>query len=241
MQRIPRQFLALLRATDGMALMEFMFMLPFLMIMLFGALEIGRAMVITQRTEKATYAIADITSQYSPATVVRSPGELSETELQQNVYPQFSRIMGSYADTASQRVILTSVRKEGGIIRIKWQSAGGGMLSREVTSVVNGLGPDGINAGVRNQPASFAPEVDAQLAGMENDENMVVAEIFYYYNPVWNQALHAIRTIHTSQSATITSPHLLAKRMYFRPRNGDLTCLPDTFVYPVTPDDPTGC
>lgn len=229
---VQKLFHRLLRTAQGVALIEFAFVLPILMLLLFGALEISRAMIITQRVEKVAYALADVTSQYPPATAERLSGEISETELRTNVFPQFERIMGTYADTTRQNMILTSVVREGATNRIKWQIAGGGTLTRNVTSVVNGLAPSAIGVGVMNQTATFSGdgEVAREMQSSSDGENVIIAEIFYQYQPIWTQAIGAIPTSE-GEEITIARAKLLTKRMYFRPRNGSLICLPNTFVY----------
>ncbi len=234
-------FMRAARSEDGVALLEFMLVFPIIMLMLFGALEVSRAMLITQRTEKAGYVMADVASQYIPASGDRLGGELSETELRTNVFPLLTRMMGIYADPSKQAVILSSVRMEGGVKRVKWQIAGGGTLTQDVASVVNGLSPSAIGPAVKNQPTSFAPEVEAQLVGMAQGENLLVAEVFYFYEPIWTSVIQATPTsFSTGEIATVAREKLLVKRMYFRPRSGDLICLPGSFTYPECITAPSG-
>lgn len=229
---ILRCFRRFLRARHGVALLEFALVFPILMLLLLGALEVARAMVITQRVEKVAYALADVTSQYPPASTERLSGEISETELRTNVFPQYERIMGVYADTSKQSMILTSVVREGATNRIKWQIAGGGTLTRNVSSVVNGIAPSAIGVGVMNQAATFPGdgEVAREMLSTANGENVIIAEVFYQYEPIWTRAVGAV-PMTSGEEATIARAKLLTKRMYFRPRNGDLFCLPGTFIY----------
>lgn len=236
-------------ATRGLALVEFVAVLPVLLLLSFGALELARAMIITQRVEKMAYVLADITSQYPPATGERLAGEINEAELQNNVFTQFNRMMGTYADAGRQNMILTSVMQEGGSARIKWQATGGGTLNRNVRSVVNGLSPSSIGPGVKNQVATFAEdaEIASHVRNMANNENMIIAEVFYQYEPIWTRITGAIQEARSSgESVSIARSKLLTKRMYFRPRNGDLICLPDSFIYspcipPPVPGGPGNC
>ncbi len=236
MQRLCQLILRFAGASRGIALMEFALVFPFIMLMLLGGLEVSRAIVITQRTEKVGYVIADITSQYLPATSAAATGELSLTELTNNVFPQFSRMMGTYADTSKQAIILTSVVMQSGVKKILWQAAGGGSLTTNVVSVVNGLSPAAIGKGVQGAVATFTGgtntgDIASQLATMVEGENMIVAEVFYSYQPVWASVIGATTAPNsTSAAATIASPKVLVKRMFFRPRNGSLTCLPPTFT-----------
>ena len=231
--RDVRQFI---RHEGGIALLEFALVMPMIMLMLLGGLEVARAIVITQRTEKAGYVIADVTSQYVPVTSTTiSAGQLTTTELTTNVFPLLSRMMGNYADVTKQAVILTSVRQQSGKKLIKWQVAGGGSLTSGVTSIVNGLGPAAIGPAVANTVASFSGDAATQLAGMVDNEDLIVAEVFYSYQPIWTSVINATTVNYsgTESAASIASPRILTKRMFFRPRNGDFVCLPTTFVYPT--------
>lgn len=227
-----------LKAQRGVALIEFALVFPLIMVLLVGALEIGRGIIITQRVERAGYVMADVTSQYLPATEDRSAGEINEPVIRTEVLSQLSRIMGRFADPAQQAVIITSVQKQGAIKRIRWQVAGGGSLSAGANSVVNGLSPSAVGPGVRDQPTSFSGEVEALLTTMADGENMIVAEVFYFYQPIWTHLVNAIPQEGNSR-LVIATPRLLAKRMYFRPRHGDLVCLPPSFTYPECEPEPT--
>lgn len=245
MQSLRFMFRSFLPANRGVALIEFALVFPVIMLLLFGALEVARAMVITQRVEKVAYVLSDVTSQYPPATSDRAANEIDETELMANVFPQYFRILGTYGDPARQQMILTSVRRESGAPRIKWQIVGGGTLTKDVTSVVNGLAPGAIGAGVKNTVATFGSdkELQTQMGAMADGENLVVAEVFFQYEPIWNRVIGAVSAGTAGETVTIAGPRLLVKRMYFRPRNGDLICLPDTFIYPeclsiLPPDEP---
>lgn len=222
-----------LRSSRGVALLEFAFIFPIILLLLLGALELARGIIVTQRVEKVTYALADVVSQYPPATADRASGEINETQLRSNVFPQFRRIMGSYGDDNRQMMIFTSVRRENDVVRIKWQIAGGGGFATGVNSAVNGAAPSAIGIAMRNTEARFPgdDEMRAQMASMANGENMIIAEAFYRYDPIWSRAISAVPNYGEQTGFTISRTRTLTKRMYFRPRNGDLICLPDTFIH----------
>ncbi|MFM9889314.1 MAG: TadE/TadG family type IV pilus assembly protein [Rickettsiales bacterium] len=225
-----RTFLADCRAI---ALIEFAIVFPFLFVLLFGAIELGREGLIAQRVEKAGFVLSDITSQYPPATGARNSDEISEAALVSDVLAQLQTMMGGYYSDDKQRIILTGLRREGGVVRIKWQKEGGGTLSDGVVSSVNGLGPGAINASVKDTLASFAGDTEAQdfVARMAPGEMVVVGEVFYRYEPILTALLQGVTQATGERNTFFLSPRTIVKRMFFRPRNGDLVCLPGTFVY----------
>ncbi|PZP86329.1 MAG: hypothetical protein DI582_03015 [Azospirillum brasilense] len=221
MRLMPRQFM---RDQQGLALLEFALVMPFLLLIFLGGAELTRFILIAQRLDRAAYAITDVTAQFMPATPKRESAEISETVLRTAVLPQFSRIMGVYSDETRQAIILSSVRRESGINRVKWQIAGGGSLNDgDSRSVVNGRTPAQVNPTVINTTATFTP-VAGDIAGMMEGENIVVGEMFYHYEPFLQDILSNL-----PQGLSIP-PVTLARRMYFVPRYESLTCLPDNFT-----------
>lgn len=225
-----RQFLADRRAI---ALIEFAIVFPFLFVLLFGAIELGRNSLIAQRVEKAGFVLSDIASQYPPATGERRADEISEAALASDVFAQLQTMMGGYYSGDKQRVILTGLRREGGVVRIKWQKEGGGGLSDGVVSSVNGAGPGAINGGVRDTVATFAGDTEAQtfISQMAPGEMVIVGEVFYRYEPILTALLQGVTQATGDRNTFFLSPRTIVKRMFFRPRNGDLICLPGTFLY----------
>jgi Flp pilus assembly protein TadG len=108
-----RFFARFIRHQQGVALIEFVIVFPFMFLLLFGGIELSRYIIITQNVERAAYAITDITGQFPSPTTTGATGELSVTQLDTNVFPQFHRMMGRFGDTTRERVIMTSVEKRG--------------------------------------------------------------------------------------------------------------------------------
>lgn len=230
MLNFMRQFLA---DRYAIALVEFAIVFPFLFVLLFGAIELGRNSLIAQRVEKAGFVLSDIASQFPPATGERRSDEISQTALASDVFAQLQTMMGGYYSADKQRVILTGLRREGGVVRIKWQKEGGGNFSDGVTSSVNGLGPGAINGNVRDTVASFSGDTQAQdfIAQMAPGEMIIVGEVFYRYEPILTALLQNVTRATGDRNTFFLSPRTIVKRMFFRPRNGDLICLPDSFLY----------
>lgn len=232
--------------TSGVAMIEFVLVFPILFVLVFGGLEINRMMLTAQKHMKSGYAIADIVTQYRPATLNNAAGEISATEITQNIFPQMSRIMAPYDMPERQAVIITSIRKTPDNTKtVVWQISGGGTLSgcdgnaneRCVKSIVNGLEPGAISPAVANTPATFddADEVSAAIdryMPITGDANIIVVETFYHYQPLLQRLLRDVSGTFTpgfSRSRFWVNPKTLVQRTYFTPRNGSLFALPPTF------------
>ena len=232
----------------GIALLEFALVFPFLFVLMIGGTEVIRLMYIQQRVEKAGYAIADVVTRYLPATNPVTAGEISESEMNNNVFPILGRIMGEssqggFKDPTKQAVIVTSVSMSGGNMIINWQISSPGTNTDNtltgcdafgncVRSIVNNAGPGGINAGVKGTAATFSGDAAATLAAspLPANENMIVTEVFFYYTPAFQSLLQ--NTASVTHINFYLQPRIYAKRTYFTPRNGALIYLPPTFPSP---------
>lgn len=219
--RKMRQFA---KHEGGIALLEFALLAPFLILLFLGAIELGRYILIMQKVEKASYVLTDMVSQYEEATTNTQPyppGTINQTEIDA-VFAQYTRIMSPYGADSRQRVIVTSVTREGAALTVKWQVAGGGTLTDDVTSIVNGRTPGNMSAGsVRNTPASFPAAFNTILIPFDDNDNMVVGEVFYRYSPILRNQLLAIGVDIPEQTFT--------RYMFFKPRQGAMNALPPNF------------
>jgi hypothetical protein len=241
----------------GVALIEFALVFPVFFLLLFGGLEINRLILIQQKLEKAGYVIADIVTQYQPATVAAVAGEISVAEVESNVFPQLARMMGAYSNPIDQSAILTSIRVTGPAatrsLKIEWQIAGGGSLSGTcdgltpntcAQSIVNGLAPSAITAAVRDSVPFVPATVDnapikALIDGLpeqvdSSDYTVMVNEVFYFYRPLLGTLVEDVGLAGGSGFAGykfFLKPKIFVKRTYFVPRiNGKLFDLPDPVI-----------
>jgi Flp pilus assembly protein TadG len=237
----------LLNHQEGVAFIEFAMVFPFLMLLLLGGIEISRLILIQQKLEKAGYVIADITSQYLPATPAAAAGEISHTELTTNVFPILTRIMSPYDNAADQVAILTSVQKDFSTTTIAWQVAGGGTLNGCDTqaipvcakSIVNGKTPSQITAdgfALKGTATSFPAEINTILTGYTpgmgaGSVNFIVSEVFYFYRPILQNELQSIGAAGGGMMGFnyFVPARIYVKRTYFTPRELRLFHLPSTF------------
>ena len=209
--------------------MEFVLISPFILLMLFGGIELTRFMVVVQKVDKAAYALADLTAQSQPATADRASSEISVAQMNGTVFPQLQALMDPYDAATNGAAIVASIRRERDVIRIKWQiAAPGGYTDGETVSGVSGLSPAAVNAAgasLRDRAATFSGDTATDIAGMLGYENMIVSEVFFRYRPILSEVLLRLHLPFTLGETT------LVRRIYSRPRNGNLICLPPTFTY----------
>jgi Flp pilus assembly protein TadG len=222
-------FPRLIGSRQGLALIEFALVSPFILLILFGGIELTRFMLVVQKLDKTAYTIADLTAQSTPATPSRQSGEISVAQMNDSVFTQLQALMDPYDAATNGSAIVSSIRRERSSTLIKWQIATpGGYNDAETISAVSGLSPAAVNAagaGLRDRPASFTGDAATDMAGMLGYENMIVSEVFFRYRPILADILGNIRLRFTLGETT------LVRRIYSRPRNGNLICLPPTFTY----------
>jgi hypothetical protein len=218
---------------QGLALVEFALFLPLILIMIFGVVEFTRYVVITQKAERSAYVLSNIMSQFTPIKFKESDTEASPTTIDNQVFPQFERVMDVF-NTASDRVsIISSITRTGAAnnnssIRINWQRAGGGSLSSsEAVSLLNGVKAAAINSASANGstagtspnfPSSTGTLMGGALKDMNVGENMIITETFYNYQPLLSNLLGGL-------GSTSVSPRVMKSVVFTRPRNGDISTL----------------
>ena len=220
-----RSFRSLFSNNQGLALIEFTFIAPLLLVLVFGVVELTRFIIIVQKVERTAYSLSNVVGQYLPAGTAgaATANMISVTNINNDVFPQLRRVLDPYNATADFRAMITSVRKAGAgpnPIRISWQIAGGGTLSNADTlSIVNGVNPPSNVKSAVGATAIFNAEIMGYLATMQNQENMIVVEVFYNYRPLLSLFLSGLGASSLAQKTLIS-------RVYTLPRQGDLITLP---------------
>ena len=189
---LPRRSAAAARRflgkEDGGILIETAFVMPILLIMLLGSVEVGRYLIAHQKLERAAASVADLVSQ-SNDTVT-----LAEINTLFGIVPH---ITAPYDIEASGRLIVTAVTRgedEDDEPIVAWQIDGMGEL--DVDSQIGGVGDTASIPG-----------------GMElgNGETLIIAEAWYDYEayfyedidptgPIYHRALYRPRLSSLSQT-----------------------------------------
>jgi Flp pilus assembly pilin Flp len=231
------------RDQRGVAMIEFIMVLPFLFVLLFGGIEISRLILIQQKLEKAGYVMADMTTQYLPHDPAdpAKPGQINTSEIVKSVMPTLGRLMNPYDVAANRSVFITSILiNPNDVMTIGWQKAGGGSLSgsdtfgNEVKSIVNGASPSA--PGDPGDAAAF-PGNEAVAENLKElptpqpggNRNVIVAEAFFKYQPLLSTLLSDVTSAIPSSGGLsgFTIPErIYVKRTYFLPRKGNLEVLP---------------
>ncbi len=196
----------------GVALIEFALVAPVILVLLFGAIEVSRYILISQKIEKAGFVLGDIASQYRWADIAAA-----------NIGPTFDQlntILNPYGTAAKEVAVISLVTKQAdGVIRINWQKVGGGTLSNaDTVSIVSSRNASAITASVNGMPTTFTGDVATQLATMPVGEAMLVCEVFFAYQPIVDQLLVGI-----SKNDFKIASRTLVRRTFFRPREGTPT------------------
>lgn len=148
------------RDDRGVAAVEFALILPVLITLFYGVIEITRFILISQKTEKLAHSIADVTAQSTLVTIASLDQLMSATADIMNPFP-----MG-----VNGRVIITSIYRPAGTATtpsVNWRYTGGGTLA-----AVSQLGDLGA---APNMPQSFT---------FEERENVIAAEVYYQFSPL---------------------------------------------------------
>ncbi len=173
------------RNDAGVAYLEFALSLPLLIALLLGGVEVTRYILITQKVEKVSVTVSDIVAQES--TIGTSGLDM--------LVEAAGEVMRPYSFGNNAYVIISSVKKTGtNAPVVSWQYTGGGSWIK--SSQIGGVGS------TANLPQDFT---------LRDKENIIVAEVFYQFQPLFSTAI-----LPTTQ---------IYKFAIFKPRLGDLTTL----------------
>ena len=184
MKKIAQRFL---QQQDGVAVIEFALCAPVLLLLLLGSVEATRFLLINQKEEKIAFTVADVTAQSTDLTTAGLDQLLAAT----------GDMMDPYAFEPNGIVMITSVTKSvGGNPVVNWRHTGGGQLTGQTSHV----GDVGAQATL---PAGFT---------MNDRDNIIIAEVFYRFTPIWAEDLFGATTLY--------------KMSLYKPRLGELTAPP---------------
>lgn len=147
-------------AQQGMATAEFALVLPMLLLMFYGAVEVTRYILVVQKVEKLTHTIADVTSQSRTLTTA-SLDQLTTAS---------ADIMRPFAVGANTRILVSSLYRNAtdANARVNWRYSGGGSMT--ATSAIGALGT--------------TPVMPGPGFTFNARENVICAEVFYRLSPL---------------------------------------------------------
>ena len=148
------------RDKRGSLLVETAFVIPVLITLTLGGVEIARYALLNQKLDRLAMTTSDMVSQGDTISVPVLDAILSAT----------GTIMNPFPFGADGVVIVTSVSKTGAAaVTVDWQRSGGGTMA----GMVSQLGAPGQNATL---PAGFT---------VKAGENAIFSETFYQFTPMF--------------------------------------------------------
>lgn len=220
------RFKQFLRDNRGVALIEFLAVAPVMFIILFGGIEVARYILILQKLEKATYTLTSIVSQLPPATAQAQGGEISEARLR-TVFAQFDLLMAPYSNGRPEQyqVVFSSVifHPSSGMF-IRWQQFDGTLPNN---SIVTGAQPSN-NVQQCSRP-QFPPRIAALMVNMIAEENIIIGEVAFEYQPILGRALGATQAMNVMGFSL--APRTVTRQIFLHSRNGQLVDLPPRYGF----------
>ena len=159
------------RHQGGIAVLEFALVLPVLMTLFYGTVEITRYILITQKVEKLAHAVADMTSQEQTAT---------KSALDQ-VMAASGNIMQPFAVSGSTSTIfITAMYLAPGTTtpQVMWRYQGGGTYAAS------------------SQLGSVGGPATVPGFTFDDRENLIAAEVYYQFSPLISSQFFGTTTVY---------------------------------------------
>jgi len=203
------------RDTRGVSMLEFALLLPLLVVIFIGTVEVSRLVLFHQKIDNATSRVADLVTRIDQDTVscANTAGGLQwmrNTALRQSMAP--------YALNATTTLIVTSVRGEypdpttpndNAVVRqrIEWQWRSGPSPSQ--------FGAAGANLAANgNWPAPFRRTPNN--GGMFDRDRVIAVEVYHRFEPLLTISPNFL---------PIVAAQTISKRAFYRARFGNMGTL----------------
>jgi Flp pilus assembly protein TadG len=160
-------------AADGVAATEFAIIVPFMLVLLVGGVELGDGMAINLKVSATAHSVADMVTQNTSLS----------TASMQNILTGATAVIAPYPVNSNQlNVTVSEVSSDAnGNLTLQWsQSYNGSSFGAGRTSLAaNGL------YGALSRPASLNGTVgNTNNANNQNDQvSFIVSEVSYAYTP----------------------------------------------------------
>jgi len=191
---------ALPRRQEGAASIEFLFVLPVLLILFYGAVEISRYVQSAQKLEKTANEIGNVVTQYNCSNgcgANQTANTLNDTVMSQLI-SAVPYMMSPYGTAATTRVIVTDIiNTNAGTSNaspptptVQWQFCSTGGLANQsmLTSAGCGATAQGcVLTDAQFGQAGFPTNATGFEQNMASSEEVVVTEVYYKYTPITNQ------------------------------------------------------
>ena len=157
----------------GVAYLEFGLMLPILLLVTMGMIELSRFILINQKLDKVANTVTDLVTQTDGATRADLDKFFNAAQNMTSPYPFPAR---GY-------IVVSSVKRFTGVTNpvVQWQYGGGGTTSK--TSLV----------GTTNQDATLPNGFTLQ-----DDEQVIITEVFYRFDPMFSFQLPVLQSLNAA-------------------------------------------
>lgn len=157
---------SVLRCNSGLALIEFAFTLPLLILLLFGSIEVARYIIITQRVDRATYAFGEVVTE-NHLTNSLAGAYMS------NLLGAMSVILYPYATSTNYVEFISDVSYSvtAGHPMVSWQCTGGGLAEPSKIGSTGGV------ANLSSIPGNFI---------LGAGDEVVITETYFQFAPITN-------------------------------------------------------
>lgn len=171
--RLMHAWSAFRRDKRGSLLIETGFVVPVIVTMTLGGIEISRYALLQQKLDRLATTTTDMVTQSEAISLASIDVILTAT----------ASIMKPFPFGAEGVVVITSVSATGALPpKVDWQVAGGGSLSGSVSKI----GSVGANAAL---PAGFL---------VRSGENVIISETFYQFTPMFVSSFVSPATLYHS-------------------------------------------
>lgn len=156
--RLQRRCLDLWRDRRGALIAEFAASVPVMMVLVMSGTEVSRYIILQQKLDRATTAVADLVAQEEDITTAKVNA----------VFDAIPSILAPYAFSDNGAFIVTSVVLDGTTKKIAWQRRSTGTFV--ATSKVGSPG------GTATLPPGMT---------IRTNETIVISESFYRFEPIF--------------------------------------------------------
>ncbi len=187
-----------LHNKEGVAALEFMLVIPVLLILFYGAMEISRYVLATQKLQKTASEIGNVVSQSTSTSSAPLNDALMSQLMSATQY-----MMYPYGNNTNLRVIVTDVKNTGTTATpaqtVQWQwcsSKSGAQLTGNINSRLTANCTYSIQGGVNSPKGCTLQSADFGAAGFDINstsgfeamtspgDEVVVTEVYFQYSPI---------------------------------------------------------
>ena len=155
---VGERFARFVHASEATAAVEFAFVMPLMLLMYLGSLELSAAISVDQRVTNVAGAVGDL--------VAREKGEVTSSDLT-DFFQAATAIMNPYSTTALKQVVSLVYVNSSGVTTVKWSQAYNGGTAKTV--------------GVAYPTTNAIPTA---MINISKSNYIIVSEASYSYKPL---------------------------------------------------------